>query len=163
MTSLLAVTIEFQQSQYNVQEDQIVVEICVVLSGAIGVPVLANLTLNSGGRADPNRDFQFQPTSVMFIPAGSFIVCNSIPIIQDEVIEDNEDFSLTLSSDVAGVIVSISETVVTIEDSTLASVTFLNATSFVPEGNVALLCFMNAVTFERDVIVQISFDFSGGT
>lgn len=155
------VTLEFQQSQYTVMENQTAVEVCVMLRGDSDIDITASIDLGNSSTAEPT-DFQFVPVSFTFTPTSAKEMCRSVSVTSDDIIEDDEDFLLTLSmdADIPRVVLSVTEAVVTIEDSTHTNITFLNTSITVIEGENTLLCF--SVSLERSLTLEIDFNSIGG-
>ena len=112
--------------------------------------------------ATSNSDFQFTSANLIFMPQGRNTTCTNIEIEEDDIIEDNERFTLSLSSDGAAVIVSASQTQVVIQDSSVTNINFnLVPDATLTEGSSIFLCFESTAPLERNLAVIISFDFFG--
>jgi hypothetical protein len=165
--NLAVVTIQFEQSEYSFVENQTETSVCVILRGATDIGVAVNVQLGDGGSALLGNDFQFSPTTITFQPSTDLLpeskLCLNVSVDDDGVIEAAETFFLTLSSNASdGVIIALAEAEVTVLDSTLGPVAFLNSSTTVAEGDNVLLCFTNPLSFERNVTLQITFESFGG-
>ena len=151
-------SIRFEQLQYNVSEEQAVVEVCVVLNGMIGVDVVISVDLiPNSGNATPDADFEFISTSITFTPTSSRTMCDTAMITGNDAIEDEETFSLSLTAVDDAVIVSINRTEVHIQDSSQTIVNLITGPDFsVIEGEGVMICFMSTEPLERDITVIIN-------
>lgn len=160
------VTLEFEQAEYTVNEDEITINYCVLLNGTIDLIVRADIGLRAGGSAQPDTDFQFSPTSHTFQPSvnsqNSMRMCQTVTVSEDNIVEPVENFFLTLSSNTSeSVIIAVAETEITILDSTHGPINYLNSSIVVDEGDTVSLCFSNTLILERNITVQIHFDAFG--
>lgn len=149
---------------YRVKESQTALEICVIMNGILGPnkTATASISQGDGETAESNTDFIFIPETIQYSPGTSARNCRNISILMDDSIENDESFHLTLSSNTERVIVSVDRAEVIIEDSTQTSITFLNSTQTIVEGGSVSFCFMNARNLERDVVIQINVNSTGG-
>lgn len=124
---------------------------------------MADINLVPGGSAGPDTDFQFFPITVIFESSSIPRFCQSISVSEDMIIEDEENFSLSLSTIFRVVVISGGDTEVVIGDSTRSTILYLNSTELViTEGSSALLCFENTVELDREITFRIEFGFIQG-
>ena len=154
-----AVLVEFEQALYTISEVDMSRNICVVLNGSIAVAVPVNISLSTGGTAG-SSDFEFLPLTLTFTPNSSQLMCVGVAVRSDDVIEGNEEFSLTLSSDAPGVVLNIPETTIVIQDSTQTTLQLVTTDITLTEGMSGLICF-NA-SLERNISLQINIESAGG-
>ena len=156
------VTVEFAQQEYVVHENQMSIEYCVQLNGAIDTDVPIDIGLSPGGTAQLNTDFQFPPVTLTFQSTGNSTMCESVIVNPDAIVETNENFFLTLSSSVINnVVVSVFDAEITIMDSTTGTISYINSTISINEGRSASLCFTNMLSLERSITFQINFENAG--
>ena len=154
-------TLGFENERYSIDEEQSNIEVCVFLHGQIERNVTADIFLGVGGSASLDVDFQFSPTTIHFNETSSPRMCVLIEALQDDIIEDTENFFLDLMllnmDNETRIILNVSRAEISIGDSTRTTLTFLNSTSEVSEGDIALLCVRNTVILDRAIQVQVIF------
>lgn len=109
---LVAVEVLFQQGTlYSVPEGS-TMQICVQLSREAAIQVIIPVIIVAG-TAQQNVDFTISSQSFTF-PAGIQESCNTVSSIGDTILEDDEQFTLTLQS--SDTVVSLSDASITIID-----------------------------------------------
>ncbi|XP_065900323.1 adhesion G-protein coupled receptor V1-like [Dysidea avara] len=121
-----APTVKFNQSTYNVDEDDGPVQPVLLLSNPSSTDITISVFSTDGSATGGGVDYSSGPYNVT-IPAGQISVPFDVPINDDNVFEENEEFLLTIdqSSSLNGVIIgSLNETVVNISDNDAPTVNF---------------------------------------
>ena len=156
----IAVTLMFEQSQYQVFEDETTVEICVNVLGDSSIDIAAIIQLIPDGTAQIDTDFQFSPVTLLFMASSSIPrSCHSIAVFMDEIIENDEIIVLSLSTIFARVVAAVPVTEVVIRDSTTGRIDYVSGTEIaITEGESIPLCFGTVLQLERDVDVRIQFN-----
>ena len=157
---LAVVVLEFEHFDFglSVSENQSL-NYCVILTGLTDVVLPVDIILIPGGSAQPGTDFQFSPTTLIFQPSTETRICRSVSITEDDIIEHDEGFFLSLSSNrMNGVVIGSTDIEITIFDSTRSPINYLNSSIVVTEGLTVLLCFMISAILERNVSFQIYFN-----
>ena len=156
------VTLDFELDQYEVSENQGMVTVCVVLRGSLELEIVAEISAAPGGSATPITDFQFPPITLVFGPTTVPRTCLSIAVSTDAIIEAEENILLSLSTIFSEV--NVGESEVLVQDTTTGTVQYLNSTDItITEGDPAiLLCFQNMLELDRDIAIEINFDFAEG-
>lgn len=136
---------------------------CITLNGSLGLDIAASINLVAGGTATITMDFQSFPNIIVLNSPSNPRVCQSFTVFQDAIVEDPENFRLSISSIFSRVTVGVDETEIVIMDATRGSITYLNSTTInITEGNSASLCFENVMELEREITIVIKFGFTGG-
>lgn len=87
----------FQQPNYLTTEGNSV-QVCAALFPEADIQVSVDFTIN-GGTAQLTTDFTLSPPTQVFIfEAGSVQSCVNVAAISDSLLEEDEDFTLTLQS-----------------------------------------------------------------
>jgi hypothetical protein len=89
-------TIQFTATEYSAGEGDGAAVVTVVRSGGIGFTVSASYT-TANGTAAAGQDFTQTSGTVTFAP-GEYSKPISVPVLQDDVSESSENFSITLSN-----------------------------------------------------------------
>ena len=149
----------FEASSYNTIEEE-EVNYCVFLNGFIDLELTVNVSLETGGSAQADSDFNFTPVTLTFYPSSEKTICQSVPVPEDGIIETEENFFLSLSTEFSNdrVKITFGVTEIIIEDSTRGQILYLNSSIAVTEGENAPLCFMNLLQLERNVTILANFD-----
>ena len=149
----------FEALNYNVTEGEIV-QYCVFLSGVIDLVLTVDVLLETGGSAQTGSDFSFTSATLSFHPSSEKTMCQSVTVPEDGIIEPEENFFLSLSTEFTSDRVNITfrVTEIIIEDSTRGQILYLNSSNAVIEGENASLCFMHTLQLERNVIILANFD-----
>ena len=87
-----------------------------------------------------SADYSNTDTSVTFSGGSSNTQCQVLSIVEDELLENDEVFTITLSSTDSAVYFGNATTIVTIQDSTQLLVGFVNTTGSVTEGGSYSAC-----------------------
>ena len=153
----------FEDLNYNVVEGE-TVEYCVFLNGIIDLELTVGISLEAGGSAQADRDFSFTPTTLTFQPSTEKRMCQSVTVPEDGIIEPEENFFLSLSTEFTNdrVNITFGVTEIIVEDSTRGQILYLNSSVAVSEGENVLLCFMNQQPIERNITILVNFDPFGG-
>lgn len=91
-----AVSIGFEHSQFTINEDASNLELCLRLHGG-ELDRHVNLSVNTAGRAQPSVDYSALQ-DITFYPDDKSRKCLDISITDDHIVEEDESFTLTLTS-----------------------------------------------------------------
>ena len=129
------VSVRFEQPVYYVMEEGGDVRVCVVLGEKVEREISVRLTTGAG-TAQPDSDFTPVDTNLTFQPEQAVQQCSSIPILDDDFLEDDEVFLVyLLDSDPALNMMAGngSQAVVVIGDNDTVSVTLAQSVYHVEE------------------------------
>ncbi|XP_065899383.1 adhesion G-protein coupled receptor V1-like [Dysidea avara] len=132
-----APTVKFNQSTYNVDEDDGPAQPVLVLSNPSSTDITISVFSTDGSATGGGVDYSSGPYNVT-IPAGYISVPFVVPINDDNVFEENEEFLLTIdqSSSLNGAIIgNPSETVVNISDNDAPTINFNQSTYNIDEDD----------------------------
>ena len=112
-----AVNIGFEQTLYSVQEDAAQLKVCVVIEGATLARSVELTISSSNGTAQAPQDYAETFYSISYLQSDGERKCINITIVDDDIIENTETFSLRLASvDVAVSVISDELTVTILDD-----------------------------------------------
>jgi hypothetical protein len=161
ITNIDVVTVSFQPPIYTVTEGQMA-SVCAVITGTSNIPV--NIIMSTTQVTAEVTDFGIPVPSQLVFNVGVTSVCTSITTDDDTTHEENESFSVALSSTTNNVNVGISTATVLITDNDNAEVTWQQAQYFVIEGNTISVCAVLFIPTERiftiDIVAPTSEDYN---
>lgn len=120
----------FQQPSYSTTEGNSI-QVCAALFPEADIQVTVSFVI-SGGTAQLATDFTLSPpTQVLTFEAGSVLSCVTVAAINDSLLEEDEDFTLTLQSSnvFVGISSIVGSTVVTIPNQNSKITAFCNLIS----------------------------------
>ena len=156
---ITAVIVGFDDSSYNTTEEEDA-NYCVFLNGIIDLELTVDVSLETGGSAQADSDFSFTPITLTFRPSSEKTICQSVPVTEDGIIEPEENFFLSLSTEFSNdrVMITFGVSEIIIEDSTRGQILYLNSSIAAIEGENVSLCFMNSQEIERNVTILVDLD-----
>ena len=154
------VVISFERTDYVATEEDGLLEICInIQSGELERAVQFTVsTSNLSAIAD--QDFIFE-SALLSLDSNTSIVCVTVDIVGDTILESTEDFLVSLQSDDSAVEIALPELTVPILDSSNVSVGFVQEEYSVTEGGSVTVCVMLEGQIDRAVMVNVSTDNNG--
>lgn len=153
-------TVKFEKSRYPaVGEGDGGVTVKVLLNGSLAISVTARLTATNAG-AVRDKDYELPGNlDVTFVPNGPTTTSITFTILQDTIVENDENFLVTLSSQSSPslIVVTPTTTAITIIDDDVLSVSFVPKIYPTQEQNTDVK--VNVVvtgTFEKSLVLSIS-------
>ena len=129
----------FEQVSYTVAETGgSPVEACVQLQGQLAIPVTVNVVFQEGTAT--SADYSNTDLSYTFSNDSDTSQCFVLLIIDDGLLEDNESFNVSLSSQQDVVTLVNSTTEVVVQDTSVLTVGFESAAYTITEGGSTLVC-----------------------
>ena len=156
------VSVNFDHSVYSVNEEEGEMTVCVELGAEVEREVSVRLT-TSDATAYSSSDFTQVDTELSFQPQNATRLCMGIPIENDDILEDEEYFLLSMltadkalytgNDEAAG---KNSTVVVTVTDNDSVSVGLVvSEHSVEEEGGEVEVCVLLMGLIERDVMVTL--------
>lgn len=112
--------------------------VCIVLQGSLGIPVSVNVDFLEGSATF--QDFSNRDTSLTFEAGSVGPQCIELDILVDGLLENEEQFSISLSSPNEVVDIVNGSLQVTVQDSTELEVGFVSPDGTVTEGETFMAC-----------------------
>lgn len=161
MIICIAVNASFTQLQYDVEESDQFITICVVITGEFGTTLSVVVSATSM-TAIVDSDFAFTNETLSFAPM-QMSRCFNVTVTDEQVVEANENFYINMNSDSRAVNVVTSSTIVVIHDSSMINFMFDREEYFAAEGESELICVFPVEDLNRLVEVSVNLDTRGRT
>ena len=149
------VQVMFTQTSYLILENSLEeLSVCVQLLGELELSIRIDISVNEGTATTDDYSTANTVFSFTFDAGLANMQCLEVVIMEDSLLENDESFSLVLSSQVDDVVNIVNGTaLVTIQDSSELVIGFENITYNVTEGNELEFC---VVTLIGSLDVQFS-------
>lgn len=158
------VAVVFERVEYAVNEEEEVLSVCIELEAAVEKQVSVGLSTDDA-TAVSGADFTQTDIELVFEPLNATILCTPIHIENDDIVEEQEHFFLTLSTidtalytyDSQGNISNTSMAVVTVADNDAVTVSLVRSEVNVEEEDAeAEVCVRLSGVIERDILVTLT-------
>lgn len=149
----IGVTISFETTNFTATEAEQSVEICVVIeNGILGRNV--DFTLSTSTDSATEQDFTPQNVTLSFTPSSSR-ECINILVIDDGIVEDTEEFVVSLGSGDSAVDVALGVLSVPILDSSSVLLRFMQDEYRLAENESVTVCVVLEGQNDRNVMVFV--------